>query len=119
MMPRTEPIPAALRKAILADVRGGIYGRNTIARVHGVSAGTVSNIARAAGAFFPRCVDTAAATRARKIDLALARVEREAKLWETYLGTPPRIDGGEPRRSRRASYALYDLHRKNPGHASD
>lgn len=112
-MPRTKPIPSALREDILLDIRGGILGRNAIARAHGVSTGTVTNIARAAGAFFPRCANTAAATRARKIDLALARVERETELWEIYLATPARRDGTEPRRARRASYALYDIHRKH------
>lgn len=113
-MPRPTPIPQAKRDAILADIRGGLFGRNAIARAHGVSAGSVTNIARRDGAFFERCVRTATATEARRIDLAAARIEREAELWEIYLATPLRRDGTEPRRVRRASYALYDMDRKNP-----
>lgn len=113
-MPRPTPIPHAKRGAILVDIRGGLLGRNAIARAHGVSAGTVTNIARQAGAFFERCVHTATATEARRIDLAALRIDREAELWEVYLATPSRTDGTEPRRVRRASYALHDLARKNP-----
>lgn len=76
----------------------------------------MSGIAHTAGAFFPRCVDTATATRARQIDLAAERIDREAALWEVYLTTPARQDGTEPRRVQRASYALYDLDRKKPRH---
>lgn len=112
-MPRPTPIRPDVRDAVLADIRSGV-GRNAIARARGISAGSVSSIARAAGAFFPRCVDTATATRARQIDLAAERIDREAALWETYLATPARQDGTEPRRVRRASYALYDLNRKSP-----
>ncbi len=112
-MPRPTPIPQATRDAILVDVRGGLLGRNAIARAHGVSTGSVTNIARQAGAFFERCVHTATATEARRIDLAAVRVEREAALWEVYLASPTRRDGTEPRRVRRASYAIYDLERKN------
>lgn len=111
-MPRATPIPADVRDAVLADIRAGL-GRNAIARARGISAGSVSGIARAAGAFFPRCVDTATATRARQIDLAAERLDREAKLWEIYLGAPLRRDGRETRQSRRASYKLYDLSRKS------
>lgn len=107
------PIPVDVRDAVLADIQAGV-GRNAIARAHGISAGSVLGIAHTAGAFFPRCVDTATATRARQIDLAAERVEREAVLWETYLATPARQDGTEPRSVRRASYALYNLNRKSP-----
>lgn len=116
LMPRPTPIPADVREAVLADIRAG-FGRNAIARARGISAGSVSGIAREAGAFFPRCVDTTTATRARQIDLADARIEREAELWQIYLEAPLRRDGSETRKSRRASYALHDIERKTrPSH---
>ena len=42
-------IPNTTRTAILADIHAGTKGRNQIARDHGVSVGTVTNIATKAG----------------------------------------------------------------------
>lgn len=43
------PIPEHTKQAILADIRAGQKSRAQIARDHGVSAGSVTNIARRAG----------------------------------------------------------------------
>lgn len=42
-------LPDDQREAILADIRAGGKSRNQVARDHGVSVGTVSNIAKQAG----------------------------------------------------------------------
>ena len=115
-MPRPTPIPPETRQAVLAAHGLGMT-RNAIARTHGISAGSVSNIIRAAGLVFAGCVQTVTARRARQIDQAAARLEREGELWGILLETPYRADGSEPRRVRRASYALYDLTRKSTPYA--
>jgi hypothetical protein len=68
------PIPDTTRAAILADIQAGQKGCNAIAREHGVSPGTVENIARDAGLVdaFAR-TKTENATRARQSDLAARR----------------------------------------------
>jgi hypothetical protein len=113
-MPRPTPIPAHVREAIAADIRFGM-GRNAIARAHGVSAGTVTNIARSERLYFPRSEHTAAATEARQLDLAEERLHKAEELWDTYLNAPHRRDGTETRRARKASYALYNLDRHHNG----
>lgn len=74
----------AERTAILEDIRSGALSRNAIARKHGRSPGTVSNIATDAGlegiAFDRAAVEKA--TRARTVDMAAAR----AALQERWLG---------------------------------
>lgn len=113
-MPKPTPISQALRAAISSDIRAGL-GRNATARKHGVSSGTVSNIARDEHLWFDRCVHTAPASHARQIDRWAERVNRSEALWETLLTTPYRQDGTEPRRVRKASYALYNLDRHHNG----
>lgn len=71
------------RDAILEDIRTGELSRNAIARKHGRSVGTITNIAAAAEDLvepFDRSA-TLNATRARAIDLADART----KLQERWL----------------------------------
>jgi transposase-like protein len=75
------------RAAILADIRSGRKSRNAIAREHGVSAGTVTNIARQAGltAAFDRSA-TKSATEAAVADLRAIRVTTSRRfLVETNL----------------------------------
>jgi hypothetical protein len=75
-----KPLDAAVRAAILTDIRAGTLSRNAIARAHGVSAGTVSNIARDAQltTAFDRS-QTVQATRAREADTASARADLAAR----------------------------------------
>ena len=75
------PIDAAKREAITADIKAG-KPRNQIARDHGVSAGTVTNIAKAAGitGAFDRS-NTAKATRAKQFDAAAARAQLVVDLY--------------------------------------
>ena len=113
-MPKPTPISPTTRAAISADIRNGL-GRNATARKHNVAPGTVTNIARQEHLFFERCVHTAPASQARQIDRWAERVNRSEALWETLLATPNRQDGTEPRRVRKASYALYDLDRHHNG----
>lgn len=96
-------LTAQQRAAILADIKAGTKSRNQIARDHGVAAGTVTNIARQAGATdaFDRAA-TEAATRARVIDCKAAREQLKQDLigdaqrlrdraWSPYqvvVGTP-------------------------------
>lgn len=107
------PLPRNQREAIAQDIRAGM-GRNAVARKHGVSAGTVTKIARTKGLFFERCTQTAVASRARSIDCAAARVDREEALLQQYLALPRTFrlrDGRETRAARRLSYKLYDINR--------
>ncbi len=67
-------IPDDKRAAILADIRAGLKSRNQIARDHGVSAGTVSNVAAQADVTFDRS-KTKSATAAAVAD---SRARREA-----------------------------------------
>lgn len=77
------PLPEDLRAAIRADIEAGEKGRNAIAREHGVSAQTVSNIADDAGMHgaFSR-LQTENATRARQADLAARRASIAQMLLE-------------------------------------
>ena len=70
----SKPLPPKKRAEILADIQAGEKGRNEIARDHGVSTSTVTNIAKYAG------IDTACdrtstekATRAREADCKALR----------------------------------------------
>ena len=108
-----EPLAPARRAAIADDIRAGRLGCNAIARLHGVSPGTVSKIARQEGHFFERSIHTATATRAHQIDCAAARLEKEIELTEKYYGNigSRHRDGRETKASRRLGYQLYDLNR--------
>jgi transposase-like protein len=71
-----KPLPARKRTAILADIKTGAKARNQIARDHGVSASTVTKIAKDAGIAdaFDRS-QTAKGTRAQQADNAAVRAE--------------------------------------------
>ena len=77
------PISDDVRAAILADIAAAEEGRNAIARKHGVSPRTVTNIADEAGLLdaFTR-VNTENATRARQSDLAARRAQIAEMLLE-------------------------------------
>lgn len=91
-----KPLDAAVRAAILTDIRTGTLSRNAIARKHGVGAATVTKLAKTTGdaTTFDRS-QTQKATRAREADsrseraalaaelLADARKLRE-RAWEPY-----------------------------------
>lgn len=97
------PIDDAIRAAILEDIRAGQLGNRAIAKKHGVSPGTVTNIKNSAGEHdaFERS-QTKKATHARQADAAaiiaeqrLGLAEDIAKLrkraWEPYqvvVGSP-------------------------------
>lgn len=113
-MPKPTPLSSEQRNAIADDIRAGM-GRNAIARKHGVSAGSVTSIARQENLFFDRCVQTATASHARQIDQWKERVDRADELLSVILNAPRRQNGTETRAERRASYALYDLDRHHNG----
>jgi hypothetical protein len=98
-----KPLSAGKRNAIIEDIRAGMKSRNQIARDHGVSVGSVTNIAKAAGV--PGAFDrsqTENATRAREVDCKALRAQLKVDLlndaqrfrkrsWEPYqvvVGTP-------------------------------
>jgi hypothetical protein len=115
-MPKPMPLSQQTRDAVEADIRAGL-GRNAIARAHGISAGSVTNIARSAGLWFDNDWRTTTATEAHRIDAAAARLDREEQLWNAYLNHQARYtaDGretkGSARERERLSYKLYDLDR--------
>ncbi|MDQ0576455.1 hypothetical protein [Agromyces albus] len=113
-MPKPLPIPSSTREAVAEAIHAG-RGRNEIARAFNISPGSVSKIARDYGLWFERSSQTATATKARQIDLWAARIERAEQLLHEYLQAPYRQDGTPTRRSRRASYALYDVERHHDG----
>ncbi len=93
--------------AILADIKAGGKPRNEIAREHGVSAGTVTNIARKAGvaSAFDRS-QTAKATRAREVDCKALRARLKVDLlkdaqrlrkraWSRYPVVVSSMEGAE------------------------
>lgn len=67
------PITDAERQRVI-DLIGAGTARNEIARQVGISAGSVTNIAKAAGLSFDRTA-SAVAVEARKVDLASLRAE--------------------------------------------
>ena len=75
-MPGPSSITDEQRAQVLELHRQG-KGRNEIAKTVGISAGSVTNIANAAGIEFDRA-ETAAATQARRQDLAKKRADAEA-----------------------------------------
>lgn len=101
------PLPAKKRAAILADIQAGAKSRNQIARDHGVSASTVTNIANDSGMAnaFDR-TQTENATRARAVDVKALREQLKLDLlddaqrlrrraWEPYqvvVSTPQGAD---------------------------
>lgn len=77
-------ITGAKRRAVVDDITAGELGRNAIAKKHGLSGSTVSGIAKAEGLEFRGRSQVAAATTARKVDLAAVRAELIAGDYE-YL----------------------------------
>src|SRR5690606_29394390 len=80
--PLPAPIPDHKRQAILADIKAG-KARNAIAREHGVSPSTVTNIAKSAGMTdaFDRS-QTKRATEAAQADNAAIRAIISRRLLE-------------------------------------
>ncbi|WP_242890783.1 hypothetical protein [Actinomadura litoris] len=81
MPPRIDD---ATRAKVLKAIKAGKLSRNAIARKHGVSVGTVTNIAKAAGltsAFDRSNGKTARATQARKFDALAARAKLLVDLY--------------------------------------
>ncbi|GAA1768359.1 hypothetical protein [Agromyces humatus] len=115
-MPKPLPLPRSTREAVAADIRAG-KGRNAIAREHGISPGSVTNIARDYGLWFDRSTQTAIATHARQVDLWAARVTKEDKLLNQYLAlTTTMTRSGRPTKAeKRLSYALYNVNRHHNG----
>lgn len=112
-MPKPTPLTPEQRAAVADDIRAGM-GRNAIARKHGISAGSVTNIARAEHLWFDRCTQTALASLNRSADLYRERVNREIQLWEQLLALPQTTrlrDGKETRAYRRLNRELDNLHR--------
>lgn len=98
-------ISAETRAAVLDDIRSKKLARNVIAKKHGISEGSVTNIARENGLAnaFDRS-GTESATRARVADMAAARAQLAADLlddaqrlraraWEPYQVVANTKDG--------------------------
>lgn len=81
----TVPLSRTVCDEIELRIRAG-EGRNAIARETGVSAGSVTNVARARGVYFGDDWRTATATRAQQIDQEAAREQRkeaiEDEIWK-------------------------------------
>lgn len=77
------PLDQSKREAILADIRPGQLGRNQIARRHGVSGPTVTNIAQEAGltTAFDR-EHTKNATEALRLDNAQLRARTSRRFLD-------------------------------------
>lgn len=107
------PLSREIRSLIASSIRFGI-GRNKIARTLGISAGFVTKVAREEGLHFSNDWMTTTATEAHQVDCELARLERQEELLGEYMALPQTSrlrDGKETRRSKKLSYALYDLDR--------
>lgn len=76
----SQPIPQETRDLVVSMIRNG-HGRNAVARVAGISAGSVTNIANDEGLSFDRKA-TEQATKNRKVELAEKRSLLEAQLLE-------------------------------------
>ena len=75
------PITDEQRQQVLRLAREGTLSRNQIAKDVGVSAGSVTNICKAAGVSFDRTA-TEVAVRSRKADLAARRAELQLQLLQ-------------------------------------
>lgn len=104
-MPRPR-LPDDKRAAILADIKAGELGNREIARRHGVSPGTVTNIARASRAanVFERS-QTEKATRAVVADNRAARAVLAADLLS---------DAQKLRHRAWSPYSYYERGREGP-----
>lgn len=108
------PLSPQLRQDVADDIRAGELSRNAIARKHHISAGSVTNIARAEGLWFENDWMTAVGTEAHRVDCEIARLEREGALLDQYMAltvTNRLRDGQETRAAKKLSYALYNIDR--------
>lgn len=110
MRPR---LPQHVRDAILADVKAGEKSRNKIARDHGVSVGSVTNIARASltGEVFDRS-RTQKATRAVEADTRAARAVLAAD--RAALAADLLADAQRLRDRAWSKYSYYERGREGP-----
>lgn len=112
-----KPLSARKRNAILRDIQAGSARRNEISRKHGVSASTVSLIAKQAGlgSAFDRS-KTREATRARELDCKALRAQLKVDLlhdaqrlrgraWSAYTV----VVGGGPDGAERVELDLPPL----------
>lgn len=89
-----KPLSTRKRNAILADIKAGAKARNQIARDHGVSPGSVTGIAKAAGieSAFDRS-KTKDATHAREADCKALRAQLKLDLLKDAQRLRERIWG--------------------------
>ena len=89
-----KPLSARKRNAVLTDIRAGVKSRNQIARDHGVSASTVTGLAKAAGidGAFDR-TKTKDATRAHEADGKALRAQLKVDLLHDAQKLRARIWG--------------------------
>ncbi len=116
MPKRSKPLRTSdhLRQQIGDEIAVG-FGRNEIARRHGVSPGLVSKIARERGLGFRETPRVSAAAHARQIRAWEAREDRLDELIAQYVATPLRRDGRPTKMQRRLSYAIYNATRHHNG----
>jgi len=89
-----KPLSPRKRNAVLADIKAGQKARNQIARDHGISVGSVTNIAKAAGLTnaFDRSA-TENATRAHEADCKALRAQLKVDLLHDAQRVRTRIWG--------------------------
>lgn len=123
MTKRAKPlrIPDQLRNQIGDEIAVG-FGRNDIARRHGVSPGLVSKIARERGLGFRNAWMVDTAVHARQIDLWKQRVEKAEELDRDHFAIIKSLASRNPekahktsRREKKITYAIYDLDRHHNG----
>ena len=85
-----KPLTQAQRDKIIELHKAGL-SRNDIARTSGVSAGTVTNVCRAAGLSFDRSA-TKVASEAKRVDLADARLNLAQRLNTAALDMLDMLD---------------------------
>lgn len=125
MPKRSKPLrtPDHLRQQIGDDIAVG-FGRNEIARRHGVSPGLVSKIARERGLGFRNTWMVDTAVQARQVDLFKQRADKAEALWQEQLQLIGSRVAADPlkarparttRREKKLSYAIYNLDRHHNG----
>lgn len=123
MPKRAKPlrIPDQLRNTIGDEIAVG-FGRNDIARRHGVSPGLVSKIARERGLGFRNTWMVDTAVQARQIDLFKQRMDKAEALERELEQTITARANGNPanahkttKREKKLSYAIYNLDRHHNG----
>lgn len=93
-MPRPTPISEEQRADVLRRARAG-ESRNRIARETGVSASSVSRIAKAAGVTFDRVEQTELATASRAAAQRADRVDQAQGLLDDLAAGRARLDAAE------------------------